>query len=423
MTNYGSSFMKSHTLLCGLGVLLPAITLSMTTAVDAATIDFINVVNYNQVGGGKLHVAGVSDDGLTVVGTIRVGPGSGGDRGFYWRKQPGGAEPLALLNGFDSETYVTGISADGLTAVGQAKEPLEDGTFSPRLMYVTNLGQPNQSTQYVLPAGYKSTSSGPTPYNASRGMPISADGLTIAGQSVTTGNASSQVHWSPSDAALHSIPGTTGGSGKYPTAVSGDGSVIVGNAVRFGQAYRWTSTGGTTLLSKPNGDIVSGPAAISDDGNTVAVEDGLWTVSGGFQSLPGYTSLGFMDEAVVTQSSDMSTLALSADGTWAAGISDAGNARTGWVWNQAYGTVEITSFLADHGIETSMLLPSTGDPLSKITGLALNGNTLTLVGNTYNENGWIATVELTSVPEPTSLGLIVGAGAFLLSRSRQRRSS
>ena len=108
----------------------------------------------------------------------------------------------------------------------------------------------------------------------------------------------------------------TSGQPLRPTCVSDAGAVLSGN-VHDGvaiHAFRWTSTGGMQDLGIAPGATFSLGHGISDDGDTIAGDEGggangggafLWTSAGGLQ---GLGSLGFNTAMITGVSGDGATL-------------------------------------------------------------------------------------------------------------------
>lgn len=412
---------------------LSAVVLSGLAASSyGATFTYIHYADYGNdfTTPQRLNVAGVSQDGSTVIGTIRMGSGGDADRAYYWRAGTG----LQTIEGFGIASYAAGISANGKTMVLNANDPNAPiKTAQGRAMVVSGLGSTNSSTT-ILPNGY----------DALTAAGISADGKTVIALQSNFhkgdfGNSRQQVTWTSTNGLTPVAGLPVNNPPSAVAAVSSDGSVIIGTqpvgSNTYGSTFRWSSAGGGTyetlyegLNNSSSSTPCDGASAVSADGNVIAVTHGLWyentTHAANFQNyrqLPGYASFDSSGATLAVSSSDLSVKALSADGQWAGGGAF-NSAKSGWIWNSVTNTTEeITQFLIDHGISASAVQPP-DDTLLDITGLAMNGNQLTIVGDTYFQNGWVATVDISQdVPEPAALAMLAFAGFGLLGSRRRNR--
>jgi uncharacterized membrane protein len=274
---------------------------------------------------------------------------------------------------------------------------------------------------------------------------------------------------------LESLPGYEGG---YPTALSADGSVVVGGlgwGIDFSafDAFRWTAESGFVLLDGPV------PYDVSADGNVVVGEgNSLWTVNDGWTDLSeppcdcgvgaaGISAdgtvivggLGFVDRYEAfrwTHDGGIVSLGgpLSDYGSFATAVSTDGQVIAGrWgnspvLWTTD-GDTEIlphiggaTDVSADGSTivgtrqggpfiwDASNGTRSIADVLSSLgvvehagwtlrSVTAISGDGTTIVGEGWNPDGrteaWLA--RISSVPEPTSLQLLSIACYLILIRS------
>ncbi len=210
-----------------------------------------------QLPGGKQAFAfGASADGSVVVGSCWI-PALNASRAFRWTAASGMQEIPASPTG--PALVARAISADGLTVVG------ETAGYSP----------------------YRWTASGGTqdlgpPGSFCRAEAVTADGTVVIGTCIGGGDV--LFRWT-----------LTGGMELLPTwpfqvyffgpmAVSGDGSVIVGqnqpspNGPNWSAGWRWTEERGIEYLndvlaalgSAPAGTRIASANGVSADGRTIA---------------------------------------------------------------------------------------------------------------------------------------------------------
>jgi probable HAF family extracellular repeat protein len=195
------------------------------------------------------------------------------------------------------------------------------------------------------------------------------------------------------------------------SAVSGDGSVVVGQAHSGAdpEAFRWTQTSGMVGLGflDPNSPI-SQASAISFDGSVVvgeartgdSVEAFLWTQAGGL------LGLGFLDPNYPSSSQ---ASAVSGDGSVVVGQAF-GPFPEAFIWDAAHGMRNLKQVFSDQGLDMT--------EWGNLEPTGVSGDGLTIVGkgnHLFQKEAWIA-----HIPEPSSsflcaLGL---SGLILLRRLR-----
>jgi probable HAF family extracellular repeat protein len=214
-------------------------------------------------GGTNTFPAAVSADGSAVVGTQRTNV----DRAFRWTATTGMVD-IGAFPGQDPNYRwrgATGVSADGSVIVGWSETfASPSGTKAFRWTPVggmVNLGS--------LPGA-----------SDSRAWAVSADGAVVVGNgSAATGYQGSAFRWT--QAAGMTALGISGTA----TAVSADGQVIVGWSQDG--PFRWTESGGTETLGLFD-DMPTTPTALSTDGSVIVGLPGWrWTAA------TGMTDLGF----------------------------------------------------------------------------------------------------------------------------------
>ena len=122
---------------------------------------------------------------------------------------------------------------------------------------------------------------------ACRASAISADGSVVVGGCDGTATQPPEAfRWTQSGGmvALNRTPAFRNVSSSTATGVSGDGSVIVGDAVIGGVApvaFRWTQA--TGMLQFLNGSGIVNAGGISSDGSVIYGSGYTWTQQGGIQ--------------------------------------------------------------------------------------------------------------------------------------------
>ena len=177
-----------------------------------------------------------SADGAVIVG--RSGQASPAQyEAFRWSAGTG-MQGLGWLPGHTS-SWAQGVSADGTVVVGRSLIWPGGALSSEGFRWTQATG--------MVGLGFLSGQ------NRSVATAVSADGRVIGGGSYTSGVPGGQVvRWAPGGGIepLGALPGTT--SGCDCSAVSGDGSVVVGHCYLSGgatQAFLWTAGGGMRSLA------------------------------------------------------------------------------------------------------------------------------------------------------------------------------
>jgi hypothetical protein len=168
----------------------------------------------------------------------------------------------------------------------------------------------------------------------------------------------------------------SGSANKTITAVSMDGTTLVGYDTPTGGSYKWTKSLGFEVIADFLAEAVSGDGSIlvgSSGGNSA-----LWTSAGGVEVIGSGSALG-----------------ISEDGTVVAGYTTAGNS---YRWTRATGVVEIGSFLA--------------------TGISPDGSTI-FGDDTVNPVLWRASTGEVTIPLPAGVDValpkaISGDGSVLV---------
>jgi probable HAF family extracellular repeat protein len=216
---------------------------------------------------------GVSADGSVVVGYSQAAIGEhmhAGGEAFRWTEDTG---PVGLghLQG-DDLSWAYGVSADGSVVVG----------------YSGNMGW--NDTAFLWTRQGKMTAL-PLPAGGawSRAMAVSATGSVVAGEWGTDNSHEGAFRWT-ADLGSVGLNSPPGGGMDYVCGLSADGSVIVGEG-SDGRAARWTETEGLLYLVSPAQDPDhSAATAVSDDGSFIvgyghSVTPFLWDAAHGARDL------------------------------------------------------------------------------------------------------------------------------------------
>ena len=252
---------------------------------------------------------------------------------------------------------------------------------------------------------------------------LSADGSVVAGSSSNsdgTLNWYEAFRWTDSDGMVglgYLSEHTTGYRNSYATAISADGSAVVGSStnsnagVDWKEAFHWSEADGMVglgyLQASDSGYRFSNAVAISIDGSTVAGNtsnsDGTtnwseayrWTKDGG---MVGLGSLGYTATSRGSQAAGMS-----ADGSAIVGYSTNVDASGSWAeafrWTDADG-MEGLGFLGVH---------STGSRQSSAIAISADGSTA--IGHSTNSDGstnWYEAFRWTAVDGMVGLGSLGG---------------
>lgn len=375
---------------------------SLSTSSEAAQFIPLGFADSSASNFQTSSATGVDATGQTVVGQSYLNAQS---VAFVWR-QSTGMQPLESSNG---ATMATAITPDGQTIVGHAKSSLGPASF------VTN------------------TSQGFTPINNATAGPmggggsdVSADGKIVVGWSPTANNVYEPYRWTQQNGMQFLTDLQGGTSPGIASAISPDGSVIVGEWGTFFQpeAFRWTAAQGVVRLGDlAGGDVFSRAYGASSNGQVIV---GLGTTDKGKEAFrwdqtSGMVGLGFLP----SRPQESVALAVTPDGSAIVGgsgdfLSGSGN-QSAFVWDAAHGMRSLQNLL---NADSNLVGNLTGWNLGSATAISANGQAI--VGNGLNPQGkYEAFLVLLDaplgVPEPSSLGMCITWCALALGVTRQRR--
>ncbi len=323
------------------------------------------LIPMGQVQGGPVADAALSGDGTTVVGTRYFNPLSG-IRGMRWTSDTGWQFLTDPVGGPPS--FAFGVNRDGTVISGFIEGPIGPGMCTWNSLGIATLLPPSDS---------------------SRASDVSNDGQVIVGSGSRFG-----FRWTPSE-GFQSLQFASS-SFSAARAVSGDGTVVVGHAdilddscfCRQLRAFVWTQSDGMVMVPRLPGLPGTWPStatAISSDGSVVVGGDGTgafrWHLGSQVQEL-----------SWLAGSTGCSPMAVSEFGTRIVGLCNNGQ---GFVWDNAIGLLPAVQFLQQAGIQTS------GLEIQLVSGISDDGTVLLFEGTL---DGVRQTFVAKGLPRSTSIG-------------------
>lgn len=366
---------------------LIALALGGATASAGAQASFMGL-GYLPGGHDVSMASGVSGDGWAAVGSSGSSPPgyASGIEPFRWTRSGGMVGLRSLAPGGNIDGSANGISADGSVVVGWSRVfPGVDQAYR----WTSDNGMISLG---VLPGGLP----------GSNAFGASSDGSVIVGQATAADGASEPMRWTE-DRGMMSLGRLFPNGGGRASAVSADGSVVVGSSGLF--AFRWTESDGMVSLGDlPRGAAESDGLDVSADGSVVVGwgttlsgrKAARWASSSGWSALPDLAgNLGYNSMAH----------AVSADGSVIVGESYA-HSYVATIWD-SQGVRSIQDVLQD-----DLDLDLSGWTLWRATGISDDGSTI--VGTGRNPTGvseaWIAVI-----PEPAT-AFMLAMGSLLAFR-------
>jgi len=318
---------------------------------------------------------GVSADGNVAVGHS---VSASGLEAFRWTAA-GGIVGLGSLQGeqFGFHSSARGASADGSVVVGYSDSELASA----------------EAFRWTAAGGMEGLGS-LMPNSTSEATAVSADGSVVVGNATASSGerlAQMAFRWTESAGMVRLgwFPGPVS-VGSWATAVSADGSVVVGAGDLFvafssgSEAFRWTLPGGMARLGTLPRRLFSWAEAVSVDGSVVVgrIEWGPPRTGFRWTSQTGIVDLGTLPGAQVT-----SALGVSADGSTIVGFSAAAFELDAVLWTPSDGMRRLKEVLLEEGAAEVA-----GWRLNFARGISSDGRTI--VGDGLNPSGrlegWVA---------------------------------
>jgi probable HAF family extracellular repeat protein len=313
---------------------------------------------------------------------------------FTWTAA-GGRDDFGLQSGSPHWTTAQGVSSDGTVVVGhmdvqsiRAFRRVGNGPLE-------NLG--------VLPG----------PYTRSFASGVSGDGNIIVGRSEynpsSTSLVTQAVRWTPQTGMqglgwLHPFD-----SRSEATAISRDGSTIVGESNNYGFVWR-DGTGMQGLPVLPGSPSTqSSPHAVNSDGTVIV---GASSASDGNRRAVRWTSAGIEDLGLLSGYSRTRALAVSDDGLTVGGVAYTPLPDLAFVWTSGGGMTSLVDYLDSHGIGVPQ-------DWNLITIHAISGDGLTFAGEARSTSG-VRQGFVATIPAPSGMLVIFSSALFAMRRRRGR---
>jgi uncharacterized membrane protein len=378
-------------------VSLVCLTTLNCSQTQAAQFIMLRDVLPNPASGTDSHpsVADISSDGSTVIGSYLSADGG---RSFQWKI---GVGVTMILDG--SGQPITGpliaVSADGSIVLGRDTSNAGKTYLwseATGVHYINNL--PVQPDMFALPRD------------------MSGDGSAIVGNIVDFTQGSFKdtggFIWNETNglSIIPKFPVADSGA-LYATAISDDGSTVVGGQSASGgndvTPVQWTQSLGTLSLGKING-IASGANSVSGDGSVIlgdAVPGGQrfrWTQPTGWQSMGGLPGLGVGHTLTYNE--------VSANGEFIVGgqaVSDTEDDPI--IWDETHSARSLRTLL-----EGATGMPLNNHNLGQAVQVSFDGGVIAGNGRDSTD-AWVMVFNRGElVPEPSSLLLLVLALTLVL---------
>lgn len=374
------------------GVLVALSALCWSASAPAETIPSFQGLGYALPDDTMSSARGIARDGSAIVGTSG---GGGISQAFLWTPEQG-MIGLGGLNPNQQRSWAYSVANDGVAVVGESRAQYSYHAF-----------------RWTPAEGMVDMDDRPGWYPTSSAWGVSTDGSVVVGAR----NSLGAFRWT-AETGMVDLGALPGYIGSGASAVSADGSVVVGRTYDDDdemQAYYWTAEGGMVGL----GDLPGGQWPLDSEANAVSADGSVivgagessagreavrWTTAGEMLSL-GDLPGGYTDGIA---------LGVSADGSVVVGMGTLGWElfdRDAFIWDEEHGIRLLKDALEDeYGLDL------TGWRLLAAEGISDDG--CTIVGTGFRSDGhaeaWIA-----RIPEPGALFLMaIGLAAAGLARRR-----
>jgi probable HAF family extracellular repeat protein len=342
------------------------------------------------LGGAFTEVRGLSPDGKIVVGTVYDSAAKTTALPFQWTKSTGVQN---LATGAVSRGSASGVSGDGSIVVGNVGQ---NDTLNDAVRWVDGAAPFGLGD---LPGGVVN----------SEAADISYDGSVIVGKSV--GDKNVAAFRRTEAGGMVSLGSLTGSGRSEATAISGNGSTIVGSssstlptAGLFGEAFVWTEAGGMKGLGhlnaeaegfvgsiaydvSENGGVVVGVSSVLQGTGLASSEAFRWTESSGMVSLGDLPGDGVYSSA----------FGVSGDGSIIIGSGRTGAGERAFIWDETNKMRELQAVLTqDYGLGAAL----SGWTLNSATAISADGMVLAGVGRNPQgqTEGWYVDLNMTLIP-------------------------
>lgn len=369
--------------------------MSIPERAEAASPSFLGLGFLSGTTNPTSEANAVSADGKVVVGTNFS---SAGHQAFRWLAETGMVGLGFLPDLTDSEAF--GVSANGAVVVGVSSSPAGRAAY-----------------RWTSGTGMQFLSSTPGNVVAAFARAVSADGSVVVGAGDgETGQEAFRWSTTGGMAGLGFISGTTGSS--IAEGVSANGSVVVGissmEVPPNSNAFRWTAASGMVGLPVLEGAHDGNAEAVSGDGSVIVGNSNFvtagplvpqatrWTEASGAVGLgflPGFTA-GSMAFAVST------------DGSVIVGNSTGPDGAEAFIWTPQDGMRSLRNVLVSEGLGSALIEWA----LSVATGVSADGSVI--VGHGINPEGrreaFIASIATApTIPAVGSWGMIILGLVFM----------
>lgn len=226
-----------------------------------------------QIDGGTTRGVGISADGTVATGNATV---LGLSEAFIWTR----AEGIRTIGDLGGESVSYNISGDGSTVIGNSKRAANGNYFA--FAWSSSGGMVDIDADTVYARGSVATL-------------VSYNGTAVAGLGYSASSVASMFYWT--SAGMIDV-GNLGGNGLDLTAMSSDGSVVVGyggDMTGYYRAFRYTAgsiglenlgtlTGGT--YSKAYDVNADGTVIVGEANDATSTTHGFrWTEAAGMQTV------------------------------------------------------------------------------------------------------------------------------------------